>query len=67
MANGLNGAAHISRQEAAKILGCSVQVVDHLIHVGLLRREVLAGRYVRVPLRQVQQLKGCDPLTLSQA
>jgi hypothetical protein len=57
----------VSRQEAARILGCSVAVVDHLMTVGLLARVVLAGRYVRVPRRQVLALKGCDPLTLSQA
>ena len=57
----------MSRQETAKLLGCSLRTVDHLMDVGLLRRELLAGRHVRVPAWQVRQLKGCDPLTLSQA
>jgi hypothetical protein len=57
----------LSRQEAAKILRCSVAVVDHLMRVGLLDRVLLSGRYVRVPRRQVEYLRGCDPVTLLHA
>lgn len=46
----------LSRQEAAALLGVSVDTVDRLIRTGVLDRYRLRGRYIRVRGQQVQEL-----------
>lgn len=46
----------LSRQEAAALLGVSVDTVDRLIRTGVLDRYRLRGRYIRVRGEQVSGL-----------
>lgn len=46
----------LSRQEAAALLGVSVDVIDRLIAHGVLDRYRIRGRYVRVLTGQVEAL-----------
>lgn len=47
---------YLSRQEAALVLGVSVDTVDRLISTGALPRYRLRERYVRIREKDVQQL-----------
>lgn len=46
----------LSRQETAEMLNVPVATVDRLIATGVLHRYRIRGRYVRVALRDVEQL-----------
>ena len=47
---------YMTRQEAAAVLGLTVDDIDRMISHGLLARYRIRGRYVRVRVRDVEQL-----------